>query len=243
MADPTPAPDTTVPDPLPDPDQERRAMLRELTQMGMRVARVMEQQALGEETAAPKVADPVLALERMTKMVRMNLALQARLDGLIRTREQKPHAIRIWRAALKGFPPPKEKPETAHRIVEKLIETEADPDEIAELVTEIARAVGALRDPNQPRGLSEETIRTIKARILGIRDDDDDTAPPSYPFKPHPWAMGAERPGPSETPPDPAPASEAPTRPSGSDFPLPPTPRDHPPATRPDPVRTRSGYD
>ena len=168
MADPTPAPDTTVPDPLPDPDQERRAMLRELTQMGMRVARVMEQQALGEETAAPKVADPVLALERMTKMVRMNLALQARLDGLIRTREQKPHAIRIWRAALKGFPPQNDKPETAHRIVEKLIETEADPDEIAELVTEIARAVGAAAEVEP--GLSDETVRMIKAKILGIRD-------------------------------------------------------------------------
>ena len=143
-------------------------MLRELAQMGMRVARVMEQQVLGEATAAPQVADPVLALERMAEMVRLTLALEAKLDGLLRTRERKPRAIRIWRAALKGFPPQNDKPETAHRIVEKLIETEADPDEIAELVTEIARAVGAAAEVEP--GLSDETVRMIKAKILGIRD-------------------------------------------------------------------------
>jgi hypothetical protein len=209
-ADPPPA-DTTA----PDPDQERLAMLRELAQMGMRVARVMEQQALGEATAAPKVADPVLALERMAKMVRMTLALKAKLDGLLRTRERKPGAVRVWRAALTQFPPPRDKPESVHGIVEKLIESEADPDEIAELVTEIARATGALRDPNQPRGLSEETIRTIKARILGIRLDDEEDVPPARPspFPPHPWATAPSWSRPPETPPDQAPARDPPTPP------------------------------
>ena len=214
-----PLPDTAAPEPESDPDRERRRMLHELAQMGMQVACVMKQQALGEATAAPKVADPVLALERMAKLVRMTLALEAKLDDLRRVRERKPRTIGAWRAALTSFPPAKDKPETVHAVVEKLIESEADPDEIAELMGEIARATGSLRDPNQPRGLSEETIRTIKARILGIRDDDEDTAPRPGPFKPHPWAMAPERP---EKPPDRTP------EPPGPAIPRPPPPPDRP---------------
>ena len=67
-----------------------------------------------------------------------------------------------------------------HRLVEKPIETEADPDEIAELVTEIARAVGAAADVEP--GLSDETVRMIKAKILGICDDGQRAGP--SPFKP-----------------------------------------------------------
>ena len=191
-------------------------MLRELAQMGMRVARVMEQQALGEETAAPKVADPVLALERMAKMVRMTLALEARLDGLLRTRERKPHAIRIWRAALKGFPPPKDKPETAHRIVEKLIETEADPDEIAELMRELAGTIGSGAD-GEP-GLSDETVILIKARMLGMRPEEYLAAERRLAMQVAAAATAQAGSGPPEPPrrqaPDPAPRPERPEPPA-----------------------------
>ena len=136
----------------------------------MRAARGMEQQALGEATAVPKVADPVLALERMAKIVWMTLALEARLDGLLRTGDRKPHAIRIWRAALTEFPPPRRKPEAVHGIVARLIESEADPDEVAELMRELARTIGSGAD-GEP-GLSDDSVTLFEARMFGMRPEE-----------------------------------------------------------------------
>jgi hypothetical protein len=119
----------------------RLAMADELAQMGMNVARVLEQQVLAEAAgkAAGKPADPAaprgerdpgLTFTRVARMVSHLLSLADRLDRGVEARAE---ATR--KAAAEAPPKPRDptpaevRREEVHQIISDIIHAEFDPDE------------------------------------------------------------------------------------------------------------------
>jgi hypothetical protein len=181
-----PAP-TAPPDPRRQRAEERLAMLRRLSEIGMlaaealgrRMAETLEAPAEEAPAANPAAADPASPpaadlprqFYRVARAVQMGLALEARLERDLDAADRRPRLIRAWRAALDGFRPQR-KPGEVPRIVERLVESEADPDDVAALLDEI-RGWDEAREPG-PQGVSEEVIEAIKRDILGIEPEEDD---------------------------------------------------------------------
>ncbi|HLY56404.1 MAG TPA: hypothetical protein VKS60_12660 [Stellaceae bacterium] len=183
--------------PAPDPAAELLGILRSLTQMGMRIAAELERQIINQQPTLPQGADPVKQFADAAKAVRLTVALEARLREGIAAETRKDRRIAPWRAALAGAMPWPSPPGEVPRIIERLIESECDPDEIAALVTELREA--AMPRPGKEPGLSAATVNMIKRQILGIRDD-----PPAAPaVQPPRGAPSSEPPRPGVDPPPP----------------------------------------
>jgi hypothetical protein len=107
--------------------RERLAMLHELAQIGMRLARGVEREAEAPDVSA---GDLVLKFARVARAVRQTLALETRIEGELATRAREDAAAgavrleRETRARLAGR-------KTAIRCaVEQAIEAEADHHEL-----------------------------------------------------------------------------------------------------------------
>jgi hypothetical protein len=183
-----PAASSATPSPTVPPDsrraraEERLAMLRELSEIGMQAARALGRRmaetleapaadAPAADAASPPGPDLTPQLSRVARMVRMTLALEARLERDLDEAHRKQRQIRAWRAALDGFRP-QCKPGEVPRIVERLVESEADPDDMAALLDEMS-AWDEAPEPRQ-QGLTAAQIDAIKRDIMGIAPEKDD---------------------------------------------------------------------
>ena len=152
----------------PETASERRerhhAVLRELTEIGMDMARAVREQALaGGDTAA--TGNSGLAFSRIAKSVRLTVALDARIEeeaaAEIRRRENAAaRRAMVERMLFRGGKPPVPEP------AENPVETESEPDEPS----------GDLRAERRER-LEHEDIdaelgnRPVGEIIAGIRKD------------------------------------------------------------------------
>jgi hypothetical protein len=201
----SPSADPAAADSFKERAEQRIAMLREAAELALRMARGLVQKV--ESGPAAGAPDPALQFARVTKATRQTLALEARFDAELDRRDRKLRLIGAWRAALTKFPPSSNPPDGVPRILERLIDSEADPDEIAELLREIGEA----NEPSEPghRGVSDETIAMIKYRILGLKPALPDppgtmrprTQPPAPPAPPGPGAADPARPPAGPDPP------------------------------------------
>jgi hypothetical protein len=184
--------DSVQPSDTADPPDPRgsiagdMAMLRELAEIGMRLARRVEHEAMNPPDPPPAV-DPVIRFERAAKAVRLTVALRARLEQGVVARERKARLIRSWRVALKGYRPWERDSDALPKVLEKLIETEADPDEIEDLLIDLRDTLGRYTEEDREPGLSAEMVEAIKREVLGIREPIE----PAEPMRPDP----AEHPG------------------------------------------------
>ena len=136
----------------------QQAVLRELTELGMRLTRALcdEVEAKGERPQ-PRTADPALMFSRLSRAIRLNLALETRLaeGGLV---AQRPRAERA--ADPQGDPQGDPKAEAVERYhaqrqdqanrrqtvmvaVETLIDYDAPEDDIDRMLEDLER----LADP------------------------------------------------------------------------------------------------
>jgi len=210
-------------------------MLRELAEIGMGMARDLGHQEADRNAsreAPPPGVDVALQFSRIAKVVRLTLALEARLARELETQARKSHRIRAWRTALEGFRPTHE-PGEMPAVIERIIESEGDPDEIGSLLTDLRQWIGrGPRDHGAGPGLSAETVEQIKREILGVRSPaeiDAATPDPTPPPRPQP-------PPPPPDSPAPPPLCVAPRSPP----PSPPQPAGRGPPTRPWNVNRRS---
>ncbi|HEX4742521.1 MAG TPA: hypothetical protein VH353_14440 [Caulobacteraceae bacterium] len=84
MSDALPA---ESPDPAIARAEQRLSLLRELAEIGMDLARALHREALAAEPAAPETpaADPAGAFARLSRAIRLTLALEARTDEALRS--------------------------------------------------------------------------------------------------------------------------------------------------------------
>ena len=168
---PPPPPEDSAPDLWHVRQEADLAILRELIEMGMRTARLLEQRIAARDEPVPSHADPVQQLGQVAKMVRLTVALKAKLIAEDDRECRAARRLDVWRAGLSRFQSWRDSPRDETRVVERLVESEADPDEVVELLKELADQPKRERESG-PRGLSSETVRAIKERILGVRLDD-----------------------------------------------------------------------
>ena len=135
----TPAPDAVLP---ADHSAERLAMLRALAEIGMSVARAVGRRAeaiaaeAGEDTkdAPAKTDDLALAFARVSRAVRLTLALEARMEGeASETAREAARGQEIVRAAKEAGERARiaDKLEKFEDIAKELIEAEAGADQDA----------------------------------------------------------------------------------------------------------------
>ena len=181
VAAPTLTPPPCPPDSVRETDEARTdrhlAVLKELTEIGMRVARAVEAQATGEAAPdAPVIVstDLGLTLSRIARAVRQTVALEARLAEDRRAGQAQRAAklaqetkVRSWlrKAKVQDIVEraieAQESGDRAEDLLSDLAERLADPDDEAifadrplpELVTRICRDLGV----TPPTGLWDET--------------------------------------------------------------------------------------
>jgi hypothetical protein len=142
MSNPAPAPQDPAPpaaDEAPDPSilraERRLRLLEELTEIGMELARALRPEAEAREEpsddkARAKGRDPADAFARLSRAVRLTLALEARTDEELR--DLKSGVSRVSEEA---------RAEAAERAeIAARRDREDRPDRIRELVTSIAEA-------------------------------------------------------------------------------------------------------
>jgi hypothetical protein len=189
---------------------ERLAMLHELAQIGMRLARGVEREAEAPEAAA---GDLALKFARIARAVRQTLALEARIEGELAARAREDAAQRAarlereTRARLAGR-------KTAIRCaVEQAIEAEADDHEFEALFDHLEERLQDREDTD----FLDRPVGELVARIcrdLGVTAnwslwEDEDwaiaegvTARPAGPGVPEPTVLHTAAAGPPPRPPD-----------------------------------------
>ena len=109
-----------------DRTAQRLAMLRELAEIGMRLARGVERRAEEPEAARSDVG---LVFSRIARAVRQTLALEARLEAelQVRAREEEgaAHDLRVRQA----YAPISQRSHLVRRAVGQAIEADADADD------------------------------------------------------------------------------------------------------------------
>ena len=136
---------------------ERVAMLRELAQIGMRLAHTIER--LAEDPETPDRAGLALAFSRVARAVRQTLALEGRLQEELRT--GRAQAARAQAARRKTV---------VRHAVEAAIDAEPDDNEAAHLLASLYERLG---DTDEAE-LLDRPVREIVASIcktLGISPD------------------------------------------------------------------------
>jgi len=109
--------------------QQRLAMLHELAEIGMRLARGVERRAEAAEDG--QGGDVGLVFSRIARAVRQTLALEARLEEELQTRAKQDQADRDYRRAKA----PRSPVETRSRLVRRAVARAID-DETAEQLIE-----------------------------------------------------------------------------------------------------------
>ncbi len=147
--------------------RERLAMLHELAQIGMRLARGVEREAEAPEASA---GDLVLKFARIARAVRQTLALEARIEGELATRAREDAAqgaVRLERETRARLV----KRKTAIRwAVEQAIEAEADHHELEGLFDHLDERLQDREDTDfldRPMG---ELVARI-CRDIGVTPD------------------------------------------------------------------------
>jgi hypothetical protein len=146
--------------------ERRLAMLAELAAIGMRLAREVERQALGEVLAG----DPGLAFSRISRAVRQTLALEARLDAEAEVEVQRVSEARKRQEAARLREARKQK-ERVRRHVEDAIAANDDGRDAEGLRLELDER---LEDPDYEDELGGRPIGVIVAGIcslLGVNVD------------------------------------------------------------------------
>jgi hypothetical protein len=113
-----------IPDPAEARAQHRFVVLRELTDLGMGIARDVRRQAA--EPAAPG-APPVdfgLQFARIARAVRQTVALEARLDEERRVRREAAEAERLLETRLRG----QRRKNQVGNIIEHMLDSESESD-------------------------------------------------------------------------------------------------------------------
>ncbi len=171
IATSTPAPSSCPPDSARETDEERTdrhlAVLKELTEIGMRVARAVEAQATGEAAPdAPQIVstDLGLTLSRIARAVRQTVALEARLAEDRRAGQAQRAAklaqetkVRSWLRKAK-----------VQDIVERAIEAQESGDRAEDLLSDLAER---LADPDDEALFADRPLPELVARIcrdLGV---------------------------------------------------------------------------
>ena len=193
-------------DPSQDPAALRLAMLHELAEIGMRLARGVERRAEAPD-AAP--GDLGLVFSRLARAVRQTLALEARLEGEIAARVREARAIdevrliRATRAAVER------RAKLVRRAVGQAIEAEACENDFESLFDHLDERLADREDDEDflDRPLGELVARICKdlgvTADLSLWEDED-------------WAIeaaAARPPPPAGEAPDPDPAYAAPPSP------------------------------
>ena len=190
VATPTPAPSLSAPDSARETDEERTdrhlAVLKELTEIGMRVARAVEAQATGEAAPdAPVIVstDLGLTLSRIARAVRQTVALEARLAEDRRAGQAQRAAklaqetkVRSWLRKAK-----------VQDIVERAIEAQESGDRAEDLLSDLAER---LADPDDEALFADRPLPELVTRICrdlgvtpptGLWDDADWGIAPATP--------------------------------------------------------------
>ncbi|HLY56989.1 MAG TPA: hypothetical protein VKS60_15600 [Stellaceae bacterium] len=198
----TPAPPPPPEQPTPDPKRERAdqrlALLRELSDMGMQIARELRDQVMdagGATEPGTPGHEAAKTFSLVARAVRMTMALEAKLESDIEARFRRQRLIASWREALKGLRNWQEPPGQLPGSVERLLDSACEPDDITALMKELSLVAEPV---SAERGLSAETVHMIKCQILGIRPDSMPVAPlkPLPPMPPPPPPFGSRPPPP-----------------------------------------------
>jgi len=107
-------------------------MLRELAEIGMRLARRVARQA--EEADA---GDAGLVFSRIARAVRQTLALEARLEGELAVLTRKAAVEREQAAERAARAPVRERVRIVRRAVARAIEADADEDDVEQLFDDL----------------------------------------------------------------------------------------------------------
>ncbi len=230
-------------------------MLDEMGEIGMRLMRAVEQQAMAPSVLKPAVPEQVgalgrmsggdvaLAFSRLARAVRQTLALKAKITGDRRAREEGKATEQAQRAATIQRARKERQKNKVRRIVEAAIDAEPhDQSDYENLLADLDDALEDLDADFGERPFGENIIRIC--RDLGITPNWTDWAMEA-------WGIGA---GVAEAgAPEAGEAEEAETGPSPSDSPWPgpaqtgwspePPPHSEPPP-QPQPLRAAaSGSD
>ena len=158
-------------------------VLEELTDIGMRLARDVERQALADKPRRDALPDPALlngagrartdwalVFARIARAVRQTVALEAKLAAEAEERGREVSADEARRAALQKARVRQQKVRVK-RLVEDAIAAEADADEAEGLLLDLEERLG---DPDIEAELGSRPIGVIFAAIcadLGIEAD------------------------------------------------------------------------
>jgi hypothetical protein len=167
--------------------EQRMAMLRELAEIGMRLARGVERQAQ-EPQEERRAGDLGLVFSRIARAVRQTLALEAKLDEDRRARHEKAEAERAQARRVRGFM----RKIRAGDIAERVLANETDGEALVESLGERLQDIDDTDFADRPMG---EIVAAI-CRDLGVEPD-------WSLWQDEPWAaeaLAAEAPGPPPTP-------------------------------------------
>jgi hypothetical protein len=148
--------------------EQRLAMLRELSEIGMRLARGVERQAETPETAS---GDLGLAFSRIARAVRQTLALEARLEGEREACVQEERAMRDQQLARAARSSVERRSKLVRRAVGQAIESDAEENDFEQLFDDLDERLGDREDDDDflDRPVSELVARICKD--LGVAVD------------------------------------------------------------------------
>jgi hypothetical protein len=171
-----------------DPTEWHLRMLKELAEIGMKLARAVEQQAVPEEAPEPEKApepdqapeperarapgrigagDLALVFSRIARAVRQTLALHAKIYGDRRAREEGKAAEQAQRAATIQRARKERQKNKVKRIIEEAIDAEPrDPSDYENLLADLDDALEDLDADFGDRPFGENVTRIC--RDLGI---------------------------------------------------------------------------
>jgi hypothetical protein len=176
--------------------EQRLAMLRELSEIGMRLARGVERQAETPETAS---GDLGLAFSRIARAVRQTLALEARLKGEREARVQEERAMRDQQLARATRSSIGRRSKLVRRAVGQAIEADAGEHDFEQLFDDLDERLADREDDDfLDRPVSELVARICKD--LGVTVD-------WSLWKDEDWAL-AESAARAKPPPDDAPGPD-----------------------------------
>lgn len=148
---------------------QRLAMLRELAEIGMRLARGVERQA-EEPEAAP--GDVGLVFSRIARAVRQTLALEARLEEEFQVRAKQEQGDRDYRRAREARAPIDRRSRLVRRAVASAIEADTDDIESAEQLLEcLDERLGDREADDDFMGRPIGELVALICKNLGVRAD------------------------------------------------------------------------
>jgi hypothetical protein len=190
----TAQPSCETPDPAAARTERHLAMLAELGEIGMDLAREVRRQALDQTGEAPSAADLALTFSRIARAVRQTVALEAKLAE----ERQKADADHLRRLAQEASARGRRRKKLIEDAVERAIEAEAHGETAEALLDDLYER---LQDPRDDADYADRPIGELIARIckaLGVTPD------PSV-WEDEDWAIEEARLGHGDAPSPPVP--------------------------------------